>query len=359
MATFTAGVNHPLAVKLWSRKLFREALKETFMSTFIGEDSSNGVQFLTDTKKDKGDTVHVGLRMQLSGTGVQGHNTLEGNEEDLTLYRDSVLLDELVHAARSNVRITAQRVPFSVREEMRMGMQDWWSDRIDTSIINAMAGNTAQTDTRYSGNNSTTAPTIFVGANGTTTEGSLSDTLSDQFSLTQIDRAVTIAKTGNNGAQPPIRPFRINGGSYYCAVLHPHQVLSLRTNTATGTWNDVQRALLSGGVNKDNRLFTGALGMWNNTLLYENTRIPDVVTAGGGALADVTLGKRAIFFGAQAASISVGMNNMPEKMTWVEEYFDYQRQLGVSAGMIFGVKKMVFNSLDFGVIAMPSYAPGP
>jgi len=358
MAAFQAGVNHPLAVKLWSRKLFREALKETFMSRFIGTESNSGIQLLTDTKKDKGDTVHVGLRMQLTGTGVQGHNTLEGNEEDLTLYRDSVLLDELVHAARSNVRITAQRVPFEVREEMRMGMQDWWQDRIDTSIINALAGNTGQSDTRYSGNNSTTAPSAFIGANGTTTEGSLSDTLSDQFSLTQIDRAVAFAKTGNNGAQPPLRPFRVNGGEYFCLILHPYQVYSLRTNTATGTWNDVQRQLLSGGVDKNNRLFTGALGIWNNTVLYENTRVPVGVTAGGGNATAANI-RRAVFFGAQAAGFAVGMNNMPEKMTWVEEYFDYQRQLGVSAGMIFGVKKMVFNSLDFGAIAMPSYAPAP
>lgn len=355
MAAFQAGVNHPLAVKLWSRKLFREALKETFMSKFIGTDSSAAIQMLSDTKKDKGDTIHVGLRMQLNGAGVQGHNTLEGNEEDLTLYRDSVLLDELVHAARSNVRITAQRVPFEVREEMRMGIQDWWTDRIDTVLINAMAGNTGQTDTRYSGNNATTAPTSFIGANGTTTEGSLSDTLSDEFSLSVIDRAVATAKT----ATPVIRPFRLDGSEYFCAILHPYQVLSLRKNTATGTWNDVQRALLNGGqALKNNALGNGALGMWNNTILYENTRIPNTVTAGGGTATTANC-RRAVFFGAQAAAFAVGQNNMPEKMTWVEEYFDYQRQLGVSAGMIFGAKKMVFNSADLAVIAMPSFAPAP
>ncbi len=354
MASFQAGVNHPLAVKLWSRKLFRESLKQTFMSRFIGDSTDSGIQLLTDAKKDKGDTVHCGLRLQLTGAGVQGHNTLEGNEEDLTLYRDSVLLDELAHAARSNVRITAQRVPFEVREEMRMGMQDWWSDRIDTSIINALAGNTGQTDTRYSGNNATTAPTTFVGANRTTTEGSLSDTLSDEFSLSMIDRAVVTAKT----RVYPIRPFRVDGKEYFVCVIHPNQTFSLRRNTNTGQWNDIQRAALQGGKIESNPLFTGALGVYNQTILFENVRIPVGVTAGGGNATAANI-RRAVFFGAQAAGFAVGMNNTPEKMNWVEEYFDYQRQLGVSACMIFGVKKMVFNSADFGVLALPSYAPAP
>jgi hypothetical protein len=36
--------------------------------------------------------------------------------------------------------------------------------------------------------------------------------------------------------------------------------------------------------------------------------------------------------------------------------FDYGNQLGVAAGSIFGVKKSVFNSKDFGVIALDTYA---
>ncbi|WP_391486487.1 phage capsid family protein, partial [Leclercia adecarboxylata] len=42
-----------------------------------------------------------------------------------------------------------------------------------------------------------------------------------------------------------------------------------------------------------------------------------------------------------------------------EELFDYENQLGVSAGMIFGVKKTVFNSADFGVIVCPTTTVAP
>ena len=43
-------------------------------------------------------------------------------------------------------------------------------------------------------------------------------------------------------------------------------------------------------------------------------------------------------------------------MSWVEELFDYQNQLGVSAGMIAGLKKTQFNSEDFGTITVSTYA---
>ena len=99
MATTSFGVNHPLARKLWSEKLFREALKETWINKFVGTTSNALIQTLTDTQKGAGDTVYVGLRMQLSGAGVAGDDTLEGSEEALSFYRDSVVIDQIRVAA--------------------------------------------------------------------------------------------------------------------------------------------------------------------------------------------------------------------------------------------------------------------
>ena len=39
--------------------------------------------------------------------------------------------------------------------------------------------------------------------------------------------------------------------------------------------------------------------------------------------------------------------------------FPTRDQLGVSAGMIFGVKKTQFNGIDFGTIVLSGYAPSP
>ena len=351
MAVSSWGVNDALAVKLWSKKLFREALKQTEMAKFMGEGSGSMIQVLNDTKKGAGDKITFGLRMQLTGAGVQGDGTLEGNEEALATYSDSILINQLRHAVRSGGKMSEQRIPFSVREEARMGLQDWWADRIDQSLINQLCGVSSQSDTRYTGNNATSAPStgrfLFTLANEAS-EASVSTT--STFTLALLDKAVATAKT----ATPLIRP--IGGQSYdYVCFIHPNQTLTLRSSTATaGSWGDLAKAMLQGGQALDKNVFgSGALGIYNRTLIVENPRIP-LLSIQGGAV-----GRRAVFCGAQAATFAVGQDNSPEKMSWVEELFDYENQLGVSAGMIFGAKKCVFNSVDFGTITLPTAAPAP
>src|SRR4051812_28447236 len=114
MALTTYGVNNALAVKLWSKKLAHEALKETFIFKFLGDDENSVIQIKEETAKSAGDRITVGLRMQLTGDGVSGDGALEGNEEALTTYTDNVLLDQLRHAVRSGGKMSEQRVPFSV-----------------------------------------------------------------------------------------------------------------------------------------------------------------------------------------------------------------------------------------------------
>ncbi|MFN7610259.1 MAG: DUF4043 family protein, partial [bacterium] len=98
MALTSYGVNAPEAVKLWSKTLAREALKATQIQHFIGESASSLVQEKTDFKKSAGDRLTMTLRMQLTGDGVLGDGTLEGNEERLTTYTDNLLIDQLRHA---------------------------------------------------------------------------------------------------------------------------------------------------------------------------------------------------------------------------------------------------------------------
>lgn len=235
-------------------------------------------------------------------------------------------------------------VPFSVREQARIGLQDWWADRIDTALFNHLAGNTGQADTRFTGGNATTAPTsnnIYY-ANGLSSEASVaSASASNIMSISFLDNAVELAKTNS----PLIRPLKVNGEDKYLCFLHPYQVTDLRQNTATGQWLDIQKAVYQ-GQRGNNPIYSGALGEYNGVILHESTRIP-TVTAGV---------YRAVFCGAQSGAIGFGQNNSPDKMSWVEEVFDYGNQLGVSAGMIFGCKKLVFNSQDFGTVVIATYA---
>ena len=131
MAATSYGTNDPLAVKLWSKRLAVEVLKTTWVTKFMGPSSASIIQIKDETTKGAGDKITYGLRMQLSGAGVIGDGTLDGQEEALTTYNDSVVINQLRHAVRSAGRMSQQRVPFEVRDEALSGLRDWWSDRLN------------------------------------------------------------------------------------------------------------------------------------------------------------------------------------------------------------------------------------
>jgi N4-gp56 family major capsid protein len=340
------GVNDPLAVKLWAKKLFVEAIQQCWFRNFISQEGNNVIQQLDDAEKGAGDTVNYGLRMQLIGAGVQGDGVLEGQEEALTTYADKVLIDQLRHAVNVGGRMTQQRVPFELREEGRLGLQDWWANRLDTAFFNHLCGNTVQANTAYTGNNATIAPSNIVLPTGVANESSLGS--SNTFNLNLIDFAVEMAYT----ISPLIRPIKIEGEEKYVGFLHPFQVTDMRTSTSTGQWLDIEKAAATGGEVSNNPIYTGALGEYNGCVLHKAYRVTPCI-ATGAYLANTA---RAVVCGAQSGALAFGRGDSKETFDWVEELFDYGNMLGIAAGSIFGIKKAVFNSKDFGVINVSTYA---
>ena len=349
MATTAYTVNSSETVKLWRKKLAREALKATWFGKFIGDSSDDLVQVFDETKKSAGDRITVILRMQLTGDGVLGDGTLEGNEEALTTYTDNLFIDQLRHAVRSAGKASDQRISFSVREAAMMGLKDWWAGRLDTAFFNQICGNTAQTDTRYTGNNATIAPDSAHVYRPNSRANDQSLTTGDEMTLPLIDVLVGMAKL----MTPVIRPLKVNGEDKYVMFLHTNQVTQLRTNTSTGQWLDIQKAAITGDGSKGNPIMTGALGEYNGVVLHESTRVTLGVNSSTGVAVSNT--RRAVLCGAQAATVAFGQGQSFEEFDWNEELFDYGNQLGVESGCIFGIKKLRFNSADFGTIVLGTY----
>lgn len=357
MAVTSFGTNDPLATKRWSNALAVEVLKQTWAYRFMGEESSNIIQVKDELSKAAGDKVTYGLRMQLTGNGIVGDGALAGNEVPLTTYADAVIINQLRQAVRSAGRMSQQRIAFDMRTEALSGLRDWWSNQIDLSFFNQICGNTAEANYVANGGTQNTglqAPITvdsghYKNVAGGTTDQSLVST--NTFSLTVLDRAREAART----LSPAIRPVKVDGKDYYVAFLHPYQVTDMRTNTATGQWFDIEKAAMTGGEITDNPIFDGALGMYNGIILHEDFRVTTGVdgTTASTAVANV---RRSVLCGAQAMMMAYGRNNGPQKYTWVEELFDYENQTGFSAGLIYGMKKTVFNSKDFAEVIMSSYA---
>ena len=351
MAATSFATGDALAVKLWSKKVSVEALKQTWVYKFMGKDDNSVIQIYDDTQKGPGDRIRVPLRRLLVADGVQGDATLEGQEERITYYSDDVFINQLRHAVREGGRFTRQLVPFDIREHARMSLQDWWADRIDTWFFNQICGNTNQTDTRYTGNQTAIAADAdhLIYAGGATTDQSLSNSATYKFTLTLLDVAVEKAKT----LAVPIRPVMINGEEKYVAFLHHNQVTDMRTNASTGQWQDIAKAAMQGGNVSKNPIYTGALGEYNGVIIHGSNRIAGF-SAGNALTANA--GRIAVMCGAQAVGAAFGRGHSPERYEWVEDYFDYENQFGVAAGCIAGMKKMIFNGSDFATVTMRTFA---
>ena len=99
----------------------------------------------------------------------------------------------------------------------------------------------AQTNTAYTGNNATIAPSSIVLPTGIANESALGST--NVFNLTLIDYAVELAYT----ISPLIRPIKIMGAEKYVGFLHPFQVTDMRVSVTTGQWLDIEKAAATGG----------------------------------------------------------------------------------------------------------------
>ncbi|AQS40804.1 MAG: Phage capsid protein [Candidatus Tokpelaia hoelldobleri] len=356
MAVTNISINNPFAVKTWSRQLAAEVSKATAIAPLIGTSSNSIIQLKDETAKGAGDKVTFGLRRQLIGEGVSEGTLLEGSEEALATYSDTVQLNELAHAVRvkNEGTIDAQRIPFNLREEANAGLVDWYADRLSMTAFIHFCGYTGAKVT-FEGRNLTVSD-LHTGFNKPTVPSAnrifragdkKSDstlTAADVFNLTLIDKAVERAKLAN----PKIRPVRVNGENVYVMYLHPTQVTALRTNTAAGQWLDIQKAAYMGSRAK-NPVFDGSLGMYNGVVLREAEHVMPGVSDAGTELPNV---RRAVLLGAQAGVIAFGKGRSANTYKLVEELFDYQRELGVAAKTVFGFKKTVFDGEDFGSIVL-------
>jgi len=365
MAVTSYGVNDALAVKLWARDLAHEVPKGIEVAPLIGTNANAIIHQKTELK-NTGDKVTFGLRTRISGAGFTESEVIEGSEESLTTYSDSVVVNELDNAVRvrNTDTIDAQRVPFDLRDEAKMALTDWYAERFSLWFFIQLGGYTASTITyrgvstnlsaKYRGNNAVTAPSTnrkLFGGSGLTTDQAVNADSTATFNLNLIDKAKEKALTAN----PRIRPLRINGEDKYVIYIHPYQTYDMRTNTSDGQWLDIQRAAMQGGERSGNPIFTGALGEYNGVIIRENEDVTTGVHSSTGA--EQTSVRRALFLGAQAgcfAQSSRYSKQTPYK--WVEKTFNYDKELGVSIQSLMGLKKTIFNSEDFGVLTVSTYA---
>lgn len=373
MAATQFGINHPMSQSVWAKRLTYEALHAAKAGMFVGKSSDSLIEEKDELTKDAGSEVKMFMRSQLQGEGKIDNETLSGNEEALAYRYDKLVINQLRHGVSIKGRVDLQRVSPKMRDEALSGLRDWWADRLDTCYFNQLAGNTFAETTyglKYTGLNSVSAPTRQLFANSKTSESGGGSPLAagDKFTLDLITKARIAMKTGRY----PVRPLKVGGMETYILFLHPYQVFDLKSNTATGQWQDIQKAAMNGGLVTKNPIFTGALGMYDGVLLHEADRIPwGLEVAAGAQTVDGRFGStlgvaniaRAVMCGAQAAWFATGRENgSSNRYRWTEESRDHDNELAVASALVFGIKKARFrnpddsDARDNGVLTISSYS---
>lgn len=321
MAETAFATDDPLTKKAWEEKLFRDTVKESYFKKFEGEGADAMLQVKTKLEKEKGDKITFGIRHRLTGDGVTGSATLEGNEEALSTADYSILLERYRHAVKDNGELSRQRAMFSIDAESVQALKDWGAEKIDALRFSAL----------------TASPTkSFFGGTATATAELTAD---DKLDTALISKIKTWAKTGGNRTQTPLRPVKIGGKKYFVLLVHPDSLYDLKQTAA------FQQAMREAEVRgKENPLFNDAVAIWDGVIIHEHENMPIATNYGVGA--DVA-GAQCTLMGAQSLVWAWG-----KRPKVVHETFDYEEKNGYAWAITAKAGKPNFDSKDYGSVAL-------
>lgn len=358
-----------LRPQLWEKELFKDVMDNLYFTEngMMGEDDNNIIQIKTGLMKVPGDRINFGLTAKLTGDGVDGDDELEGNEEKINAYSESVAIDQKRFAVRLKGKLDEKKNGYNMRTDAKGKLSTRMQEFIERQFFLKLGGVTLTTLTDVNGtvysagaawsNSPDAIPTADTGA-GFGNRYLCADFANGADSLAATDlitpALLSRAKIKAQLATPKIRPLRIKGKNYYVVFMHPWQWYDFKRNP------EIAQALREAGPRGDeNPLFTGAELVWDGLIIHVHEYVPfldadafdnyNAVSGGTNYSADCF---RALLVGRQACGFAQAVN----PNGWVEETFDYKNKTGFATGLIGGIQKLLFNSKEYGVIAIDTAA---
>ncbi len=347
MSEISISTSHGLSMEQWESALFKQYLGELRYKPLMGTSMSSAMVVKENLMKGQGDTVNVGFRAALTGAGVTGTGALEGNEEALSFYNQQVAIDIIANAARIDGKMSEKRVAFSLREQAKEALAQWMAHKVENDIaveFNSINGVTygsaseVQKDAWLVANQDR----VLFGAstaNYSVGDHSASLQLVDGSTDVLTPATISLIKRMAKMASPKIEPIRVeNGVEFYIALVHPY---TFRDLIGHSTFSAAQREVFP-RMGENHPLLKGqTFAYWDGVLVIEDPRILRLNDVGASSIdvsANVLLGAGSILY-AQAGIDS-------QRISYVEESFDYNRKNGFSVSMCYGVEKARFNNKD-------------
>ena len=259
-----------LTVQQWDDKFYLEYFQENRFKSDMGTGSNNIIQVNEQLSNKKGDSVTFSLVNRLTGGGVTGTSTLEGNEEAL----DSRSFKLTITKRRHAVRVAEQDEQFSAISLRKAGgeaLMDWAQEDTRDRIIEAFQSINGEA---YGAVNETNKDIWLVDNADRVLFGAvLSNNSSNDHSasLANIDNTADKLTSGRASlmkrialsASPKIRPLRSksSGRRFYTVYVNP---LTFRDLKADSTITNAQRpGVWTRMADTSASVASGAAGRWS------------------------------------------------------------------------------------------------
>lgn len=354
---------------VWAKQFWTMARNMSFVGRFMGDGANSMIQRITElTKTEKGAKAVITLIGDMTGDGVTGDYTLEGNEEALTQYDVVIRIDQLRNGNVLAGRLADQKSVVNFRTTSRDQLAYWASDRIDQLAFLTLAGVTYDKK-----NNGAARPNLAVGLNLANLEFAADVTAPSSKRYLRWNSAGGVLATGGTALVAAadtltykalvllkayakdqyIRGIKSEGGEeVYHVFVTPSAMAKLKLDA-----DFLANVRNAGPRDKSNTLFAGTTSVMVDGLIIHEFRhvfntsgLASGSKWGSGGLID---GCRVLLCGAQALAVAdLG------DAAWDEKTFDYGNRQGITIGKIFGMlKPKLYSNItadvqDFGVIAL-------
>ena len=368
MAQTTIPVGSSLARKLYAGALFKSAIPESYWGQRMMTTArvpNAPLQLLTDLEKEKGDTISYDIFMQLKQRPTFEDDNLEGNLEGLQAFSDSITISQVRGGVNAGGADTRKKTVNDLRMIAKDLNTDWWRRFFDESCFMYLAGArgansdfiTPLSSTSPIRNSSLVArdSSHVLYAGSASSKATLAS--NDTMKLAALDKLISYAETEGGGTDNVVRiqPMQIGNDDKYVIVMHNWQANSLRQESGTNGWMDIQKAAIT-AVGYEGQIFKGALGEYRGAVLHKhkmNIRFTDYGAGGNVAAARATL------MGRQALVAGFGSPGDGLRFAWVEKLLDMDNQLAISTNAILNIKRPQFNSADVNSVCLDTAAAKP
>lgn len=356
----------------WGRRVWRAARNTSFiLKHFTGESDQSVIQRITQlTETAKGTTAAVfTLVPDMEGDGVVGDNQLEGNEEELKAYDQTITYDQIRNANRLEGRMADMKSTVRFRENSMNVLKNWLAQRLDELAFLTLSGVSYAYKTNGALRTGSQFPQLDFAADVTAPTANRHfrwdvSTGMEPAATNSVDAADllswdSIIQLKAFAEEHYIRPVTTEDGiEVYTLFVHPRQMAALKSDTKF-----IEAMKFARERGQSNLLFKGtgmggtASGVYVdgiNVVSYRN--VYNTVGAASGSKwggTGTVDGARALLVGAQALALAdIGVPK------WVEKDFDYDNSPGISVAKLIGFKKPVWRSAytgtveDFAVICL-------